>query len=103
MVDITKEVLAILFKGRFFVLEKKLTSELRLAEEIVDIDADEDAYLGDIFQFLAQFEVAAGTKIANHGMKDVEVGHSRGDAVELVHQPRTGIIEELGTHYGLAF
>jgi hypothetical protein len=36
-------------------------------------------------------------------MKDVEVGHGRGDAVELVHQPRLGIIEEFGTHYGLAF
>jgi hypothetical protein len=36
-------------------------------------------------------------------MKDVEVGHGRGDAVEFVHQPRLGIIEELGTHYGLAF
>ena len=76
---------------------------MRLAEEIVDIDANENPYLGDIFQFLAQFEVAAGTKISNHGMKDVEVGHSRGDAVEFVHQPRLGIIEELGTHYGLAF
>ena len=74
-----------------------------MAEEIVDIDADENPYLGDLFQFLAQFEVATGTKIANHGMKDVEVGHGRGDAVELVHQSRLGIIEELGTHYGLAF
>ena len=76
---------------------------MRLAEEVVDIDADENPYLGDIFQFLAQFEVAAGTKIANHGMKDVEVGHCGSDAVELVHQPRLGIIEEFGTHYGLAF
>ena len=31
-------------------------------------------------------------------MKDVEARHCRGDAVELVHQRRLDIIEELGTH-----
>ena len=76
---------------------------LLFSEYCVDIDADEDADFADLLQLFAQFEVAAGTKISNHGMKDVEVGHSRGDAVEFVHQPRLGIIEELGTHYGLAF
>ena len=72
-------------------------------EKIVDIDADEDADFADILQLLAQFEVAAGTKIANHGMEDVEVGHCGGDTVELVHQPRLDIIEKLGAHNGLAF
>ena len=67
-------------------------------EKIVDVDADEDADFADILQLLAQFEVAAGTKIANHGMEDVEVGHGGGDAVELVHQPRLDIIEKLGAH-----
>ena len=38
------------------------------------------------------------TEIANHGIKDVEVGHCRGDAVELVHQRRLDIIEKLGAH-----
>jgi len=52
----------------------------------------------DILQLLAQFEVAAGTKIANHGMEDVEIGHCGGDAVELVHQPRLDIVEKLGAH-----
>ena len=31
-------------------------------------------------------------------MKDIEVGHCRGDAVELIHQLRLDIIEKLGTH-----
>ena len=31
-------------------------------------------------------------------MKDVEVGHCGSDAVEFVHQPRLGIVEELGAH-----
>ena len=69
-----------------------------MAEDIADIDADEDADLLYSFQFLTQFEVSAGTKIANHGMKDVEVGHFRGDAVEFVHQRRPNIVEELGAH-----
>jgi hypothetical protein len=69
-----------------------------LAEDVVDIDAYEDADLPHPFQFLTQFEVTAGTKIANHGMEDVEVGHFRGEAVEFVHQRRPNIVEELGAH-----
>ena len=69
-----------------------------VSEKIVDIDADKDADFADILQLLAQFEVAAGTKIANHGMEDVKVGHCGGDAVELVHQPRLDIVEKLGAH-----
>ena len=76
---------------------------LLFSEYCVDIDADEDADFADILQLLAQFEVAAGTKIANHGMEDVEVGHGGGDAVELVHQSRLDIVEKLGAHDGLAF
>ena len=52
----------------------------------------------DVIQFFAQLEVAAGTKIANNGVEDVEVGHIGGDAVELVHQRRLDIIEKLGAH-----
>ena len=74
-----------------------------VSEEIVDVDADEDADFADILQLLAQFEVAAGTKIANHGMEDVEVGHCGGDAVELVHQLRLDIIEKLGAHKAWRF
>ena len=66
--------------------------------EAVDVDADEDADFADIPQFFTQLEVAAGTKIANHDVKDVEVGHCGGDAVELVHQPRLDIVEKLGAH-----
>ena len=74
-----------------------------MAENIVDIDADKDTYLVYIFQLLTQLEIAAGTKIANHGMEDVEVGHGGGDAVEFVHQPRLDIVEKLAAHNGLAF
>ena len=76
---------------------------LLFSEYCVDVDADEDADFADILQLLAQFEVAAGTKIANHGMEDVEVGHGGGDAMEFVHQPRLDIVEKLGAHDGLAF
>ena len=69
-----------------------------MTEDVIDIDADEDADLPYSFQFLTQFEVSAGTKIANHGMKNVEVSHFRGDAVEFVHQRRPNIVEELGAH-----
>ena len=47
---------------------------------------------------LSQFEIARRTEIANNGMKDVEVGHCSGDAVELVHQRRLNIVEEFGAH-----
>ena len=87
-----------MFETRLLVAEKQFADGLRLSEKIVDVDADEDADFADILQLLAQFEVAAGTKIANHGMEDVEVGHGGGDAVELVHQPRLDIIEKLGAH-----
>ena len=103
LIDIAEEILAILFETRLFVAEKQFAGGLRLSEEVVDIDADEDADLADILQLLAQFEVAAGTKIANYGVEDVEVGHCEGDAVELVHQPCLDIIEKLGAHYDLAF
>ena len=98
LIHIAKEVFTILFETHFFIAKEQLSCGLRLTKKIVDIDSNENPYLGDIFQFLAQFEVSAGTKIANHGMENVEVGHCRGDAVELVHQRRLNIIEELGTH-----
>ena len=69
-----------------------------VAENIVDIDAYKDTYLFYVVQLLTQFEITAGTKIANYGMKDVEVGHCCGDAVELVHQRRLYIVEEFGAH-----
>ena len=53
LIDIAKEILAILFETHFFVAEEYLSGGLRLAEEVVDIDADEDANLADVFQFLA--------------------------------------------------
>ena len=98
LIDIAEEILAILFETRLPVAEKQFAGGLRLSEKIVDVDADEDADFADILQLLAQFEVAAGTKIANHGMEDVEVGHGGGDTVELVHQPRLDIVEKLGAH-----
>ena len=98
LIDIAEEILAILFETRLPVAEKQFAGGLRLPEEVVDVDADEDADFADILQLLAQFEVAAGTKIANHGMEDVEVGHCGGDTVELVHQPRLDIVEKLGAH-----
>lgn len=69
-----------------------------MAENIVDIDADKDAYLLYFLQLLTQLEIAAGTKIANYGMEDVEVGHRGGDAVELVQQRRLYIVEEFSAH-----
>ena len=36
-------------------------------------------------------------------MKDVEVGHCCGDAVELVHQRRLYIVEEFGAHDAIGF
>lgn len=93
-----KLLFAILLKTHLLVAEKQLTGSLRLAEEVVDIDAYKDAYLPHMFQLFAQFEVAAAAEIANHGMKYVEVGHSRGDAAELVHQRRLYIVEKLGAH-----
>ncbi len=98
LIDIAEEILAILFETRLPVAEKQFAGGLRLPEEVVDVDADEDADFADLLQLLAQFEVAAGTKIANHGMEDVEVGHGGGDAVEFVHQPRLDIVEKLGAH-----
>ena len=71
---------------------------IMMAKYIVDIDADKDTYLFYVLQLLTQFEITAGTKIANYGMKDVEVGHCCGDAVELVHQRRLDIVEEFGAH-----
>ena len=40
-----------------------------VAEDVVDVDADEDTYFLDAFQLLAQFEVSTGTEIADHGME----------------------------------
>ena len=71
---------------------------IMVAENIVDIDTYKDTYLFHVLQLLTQFEITAGTKIANHGMEDVEVGHCSGDAVELVHQSRLDIVEEFGAH-----
>ncbi len=64
-----------------------------MAENIVDIDTDKDTYLVYILQLLTQLEITRRTKIANYGMEDVEVGHCRGDAVELVQQRRIDIVE----------
>ena len=88
----------ILLQRGLLIAKEYATSCLRLKEEIVDIDAYKDAYLFYVVQLLTQFEITAGTKIANYGMKDVEVGHCCGDAVELVHQRRLDIVEEFGAH-----
>lgn len=98
LINIAKEILAVLFQAYLLVAKEELAGSLRLTEKVVDIDADEDTNLLHIVQFFAQYEVSAGTKIANHGMEDVEVGHCRGDAVELVLQRRLDIVEKLGTH-----
>ena len=71
---------------------------IMMTENIVDIDTYKDVYLFHVFQLLPQFEIARRTEIANYGMKDVEVGHCCGDAVELVHQRRIYIVEEFGAH-----
>ncbi len=97
--DVGNQLLAILLHhfGRMAVgCEEHLG--VMMSENIVDIDAYEDAYLFYVFQFLAQFEITARTKIANYSMKDVEVGHCCGDSVELVHQRRLDIVEEFGAH-----
>ena len=69
-----------------------------MTEYVIDIDANEDAYLIDMLQLLAKFEIARRTKKANYGMEDVEVGHRCSDTVELVQQPRLYIVEKLGAH-----
>lgn len=51
-----------------------------------------------MLQHGAQPEIAAGTKIADHGMEDVEVGHRRCYALELGQQRSLYIVEELGAH-----
>lgn len=83
---ITQKILAVLFQRFVTVAEEHLASGLCLMKHIVDIDTDKDFDFLCGRQFLKQFEVAAGTEIANHGVEDVEVGHRGGDAVELVHQ-----------------
>ena len=97
--DVGNQLLAILLHhfARMAVSSEEHLG-IMMTKYIVDIDADEDSYLFYVFKFLAQFEIAARTKIANYGMEDVEVGHCSGDAVELVHQRRLDIIEEFGAH-----
>ena len=95
---IAQERFGILLQRCLLIAKEYTSSCLRPKEEIVDIDADKDTYLVYILQLLTQFEITAGTKIANYGMKDVEVGHCCGDAVELVHQRRLDIVEEFGDH-----
>ena len=88
----------ILLQRGLVVAEEHTSCVLRLTEEVVDVDAYQDAHLLDTLQLAAQLEIARRTKIANHGVEDVEVGHCRGDAVELVHQRRVDVVEKLGTH-----
>ena len=71
---------------------------LLFSEYCVDVDAGEDADFADLLQLLAQFEVAAGTKIADHSVEKVEVGHRPGDAAELADERRIGVVEEFGAH-----
>jgi hypothetical protein len=98
LIDITKEILAVLFQSHLLVAKEELASCLRLPEEIVDIDTDENFDFLCGIQLLSQFEIPGRTKIANYSMENVEVGHCRGDAVELVHQRRLDIVEKLGAH-----
>ena len=97
--DVGNQLLAILLHhfARMAVGSKEHLG-IMVAENIVDIDTYKDTYLFYVLQLLAQFEITAGTKIANYGMKDVEVGHCCGDAVELVHQRRLDIVEEFSAH-----
>ena len=95
---VAQKSLGILLYRGIAVTEEQLARRLRLAEKIVDINADKDAYLFYVLQLLPQFEIARRTEIANYGMEDVEVGHCCGDAVELVHQRRLYIVEEFGAH-----
>ena len=53
LIDIAEEILTILLKTRLFVSEEQLASGLRLAEKVIDIDADEDADFADILQLLS--------------------------------------------------
>ena len=97
--NVVEHILPEFFDSLFWVTVGREEQRRVVAKkDTVDVDADEDADFADILQLFAQLEVAAGTKIANHGMEDVEVGHCGGDAVELVHQPRLDIVEKLGAH-----
>ena len=98
LAHLVQEVFAILFHRCVAVAEKHFPCGLCLTEDVVDIDADKDFDFLRGGEFLSKFEIPRGAKIANHGMEDVEVGHGCGNAVELVHQRRIDIIEELGTH-----
>ena len=87
-----------MFQTYLLVAKEELAGCLRLPEEIVDIDADKNLDFLCGIQLLPQFEISGRTKIANYGVENVEVGHCRGDAVELVHQRRLDIVEKLGAH-----
>ena len=57
LVDIADKIIGILLFGLFFAAQHQQTL-IMLTEDVIDIDAHEDLYLLDIFQLLAQLEIA---------------------------------------------
>ena len=72
VLDVVDEVIR---KDPFRLLgigEGKHSLLLLLAEDVIDVDADEDLDLLDVLQFRAELEVARGTEIAGHGLKGMK-------------------------------
>ena len=70
-----------------------------LSENIIGIYTNKNTDVRNISKFLAEFEVAGRTEIANNSKKTIKVRHTISDTLKFLKKGICrSIIEEFGTH-----